>query len=114
MESMSITQEQLAGTVGPSDDTGGSDGNEKYSDDTDEVSDDREEYSDEPALVSSWSKSRHPPLPVSQRSRLHEAIQNCELKLKCRPGVCYAFVQRVAKTYVAARASRKCSGTYDN
>ena len=102
MEAMCIRQEDVLSTEEESDSPYSDGSNRGYGDD-DTDSDDK----------TVWEKSRQPPLSANQRAGLHEAMKNCGVKLNCMPNVYYAFIQRVAKTYVAARASRKTSATED-
>ena len=106
MQAMCISQEHVAGTdsvgtEGESGDSSYTDGDRGIGDDSD--TDDK----------SAWEKSRQPPLTAAQRAGLHEAMKNCGVKLNCMPNVYYAFIQRVAKTYVVARESRNTAATED-
>ena len=68
-----------------------------------DVDTDSDETNSVSALTSTWAKCRQPPLTASQRVGLQEAIQNCGCNINTQPAIYYAFVHRVAKTYVSAR-----------
>ena len=109
MKAMGITQEDGSGTDG---DSGNSDDYQGPAGD-DSDSDYNEVDDGNSAHIASWEKCQHPPLTATQRAGLHDSMRNCGVEINYMPKGYYAFIQRVAKTYVASRASKDTPATED-